>query len=321
MTPQEQIDNIVNTIQARVDSFNEAVPDVEKRLYNKLLQMLKELKIVNGRVVNGIENIEKISKIVPEIEKIIIDAGYERKVAGFSQAFNEVANLQNNYFSALNVKFKPKKVLTKLLEVNKKWTVDKLTNRGISSDFAPAIQQVLERAMVSGAEYSDLTEQVRTYVLSGEAGPGALARYSRQVATDALNFFSANYNETVTADLGLKWRVYTGSLLETSREWCVHMVKKEYVHEAELNDVITKEIDGVEIGSEDIPVNKKTGLPRGMMEGTNADTVKSNRGGWLCGHQWVSITESMVPLNVRIATYNKYGIKHKNGIADKQKSR
>ncbi len=321
MTPQEQIDNIVKTIQARVDSFNEAVPDVEKRLYNKLLQMLKELKIVNGRVVNGVENIDKISKVIPEIEKIIVDAGYERRVANFSQAFDEVAKLQNNYFSSLNVKFKPKKVLTKLLEVNKTWTINKLTNQGISSDFAPAIQQVLERAMVSGAEYSDLTEMVRSYVLSGEAGPGALARYSGQVATDAINFFSANYNETVTADLGLKWRVYTGSLLETSREWCVHMVKKEYVHEAELNDVIFKEIDGVEIGSEELPVNKKTGLPRGMMEGTNADTIKSNRGGHRCGHQWIAVTESMVPLNTRIATYNKYGIKHKNGIADKQKSR
>ena len=319
MNAQEQIAEIVKVIQSRVDSFNESMPDVEKKVYSRLLQLLKELKTINGRVVNGVENLNKISSILPEIEELLNKSGLEKKAVEFSQAFDEVAKLQNNYFSALTVQFTPKKVLTKLLDANKKWTVDKLTARGINAGFAPAMQDILTRAMTTGAEYSELAEQVRAYVVSGEAGPGALARYSRQVSTDALNFFSANYNETITQDLGLKWRIYTGTLLETSREWCVHMVEKKYVHEAELQDCLTKEIDGVEIGGEEIPVNKKTGLPRGLREGTTAESVKVNRGGWQCGHQWASVTESMVPLNIRIATYDKYGIKHKNGIAVKEK--
>ncbi len=316
MNAQDRINALTTVIQQRVDGFNESIPEVEKRLYKRLLELLKDLKVVNNRVANGVENMSKINKILPELEKVIMDAGYQGKVSDFVQAFDEVAKIQNNYFASLNVQFSPPRVLKQLHKANVDWTVDKLTTNGINAGFAPAMQDILTRAMTTGAEYSELTEQVREFVMSGKGGDGALLRYSRQVTTDSINFFSANYHQTITSDLGLKWRMYTGSLLETSREWCKLMVEKRYVHEAELTDCITKEIDGVEVGSEDLPIYKKTGLPRGLMAGTDQDTVKVNRGGWQCGHQWVAVTESMVPLNIRIATYDKYGIGHDKGIAN-----
>lgn len=316
MNAQEKINGLTALIQQRVDGFNESIPEVEKRLYRRLLELLKELKVVNNRVVNGVENLNTINKILPELEKVLSDAGYNKKVGEFTKTFDEVRDIQNNYFAGLNVQFTPPKVLKELHKANVNWTKDKLIKNGISASFAPGMQKILTTAMTSGGEYADLTEQMRNFIMSGEGGDGALLRYSRQVTTDSLNFFSANYHETITQDLGLKWRVYTGSLLETSRDWCELMVAKRYVHEAELLDCLTKEIDGVEVGSEDLPINKKTGLPRGLMEGTDQNSVKVNRGGWQCGHQWISVTEDQVPLSIRLATYAKYGIGHNNGVAN-----
>ena len=77
------------------------------------------------------------------------------------------------------------------------------------------------------------------------------------------------------------------------------MVKKRYVHKSELQTVIDDNIDGVDICSEDIPCNKKTGLPQGMIKGTNASNITQRRGGWQCGHQFGGIPETLVPENIR----------------------
>lgn len=314
MTAQEQVDEITKLIDAKVNGMSAAATEAEKRVFNRIQELVKQLKTTNGRIDNSVENLRLIARMKPEIEKAIFQGGYQSEVAKFAGAFDQIAKLNNNYFSTLAVDFSPKPLLKEIRNQAVKWSVEALTESGISATFTQALDNILRKALTTGGSYADMTEEVRAYVLSSEVNEGAIARYARQVTTDAVNQYSATYNQAITQDLGLVWRMYTGSNLITTRPWCMAMTKKRYVHEAELEDLINKEVDGVEICSKDIPCNKRTKMPRGMIAGTNATNIIINRGGWQCRHQWVSMTENMVPLTTRIATYDKYGIQHKNGV-------
>jgi hypothetical protein len=60
-------------------------------------------------------------------------------------------------------------------------------------------------------------------------------------------------------------------------------------------------LDG-KVGTEDVPIYDKTGLPEGMKEGTNEATFFTNRGGWNCNHQIFPVNRLSVPKDL----YEKY---------------
>jgi hypothetical protein len=268
------------------------------------VELAKDLKVKNGKLENSVENIRAISKLSSEIEKMILDPKYKANVENFTKAFEIVTELQKSYFSSLSVKVGRQDLLKAIQKDAVGYTVKQLTEQGVARSVSNGIDQILRRNVTSGGSFSSMLDDMKNYIVSGkdENGnpvPGAMRRYARQITTDSLNQYSATYNETVSEDLGFKWRMYTGSLLETSRPWCVHMVGKKYVHQSELQTVISDNIDGVKICSKEIPCSKKTGLPNGMIEGTNASNVAQRRGGWQCGHQFGGVPSAVVPKHLR----------------------
>ena len=53
-----------------------------------------------------------------------------------------------------------------------------------------------------------------------------------------------------------------------------------------------------------VPIYEKTGLPHGLIEGTNAENFFIRAGGWNCGHAIRPVPERNVPLEVRDRVYN-----------------
>lgn len=305
MTPNQILDKIVKSIQKEVDRFDSGIPSVERRVYERIIELSGKLKTRGGRLENSVENIRAISELSSEIEKLIIDPKYKASVTDFTKAFEVVSQLQQSYFASLSVKVGRKDLLKAIQKDAVGYTVKQLTDQGVAKSVSQGIESILRRNITEGGSLGSMIEQMRAFIVSGvdENGnpiPGAVRRYARQITTDSLNQFSATYNETISEDLGFEWRMYTGSLLETSRPWCVHMVEKKYVHKSELQTVISDNIDGVKICSKDIPCNKKTGLPSGMIEGTNASNVAQRRGGWQCGHQFGGVPSAVVPKELRL---------------------
>jgi len=96
--------------------------------------------------------------------------------------------------------------------------------------------------------------------------------------------------------LGLVWYQYVGSLITTSREFCIHLVGKRYVHESEITGIINGKIDG-----------EKVSLA-GLIPDTTKDNFPILRGGYNCRHQMLAVSEATVPKKVRIELYEKQGI-------------
>ncbi len=113
-------------------------------------------------------------------------------------------------------------------------------------------------------------------------------------ATTALSQFTGQNNKLLTDDLGCEWFMYTGSNKETSREFCIQLTAKKFIHKSEIPTILTGRIDDYQCA-----IYEKTGLPYGMIEGTTADNFQCNCGGWNCRHQLVPIADALVPASLR----------------------
>ena len=106
--------------------------------------------------------------------------------------------------------------------------------------------------------------------------------------------FTAQNNKLQTDDLDTEWFMYTGSNIETTREFCQHLTKKKYIHRSEIPTILTGKID-----DHQCEIYDKTGLPYGMIEGTTPENFQVNCGGWNCRHQLVPVADAVVLADVR----------------------
>ena len=112
----------------------------------------------------------------------------------------------------------------------------------------------------------------------------------------AISQYVGENNKLMTNDLGLEWFEYVGSNIETTREFCEHLTEKRYIHKSEIKTILKGEIDGHQC-----EIYEKTGLPKGMIEGTNEQNFQVNCGGWNCRHQLVPVAKEAVPKNEKEA--------------------
>jgi hypothetical protein len=91
-----------------------------------------------------------------------------------------------------------------------------------------------------------------------------------------------------------EWYMYVGSNLTTTREFCKRLTKKKYIHKSEIPTILSGDIDGHKC-----TINKKTGLPAGLIEGTTPENFEILRGGWNCGHSLIPVSTEAIPESIR----------------------
>lgn len=287
---EQSVKAILSTIDEAISKFQGAIPGIQKLVFEELQPLLKELQVKNGKLLNNVENLKLIGSLKNKLEKIIINAEYKQSVNGFIDSFTNVSNLNNEYFAQFNNKFKPKKTLAIIKDLTVEATINDLVGQGLSSNIIAPIQKILQQNITTGGSYAEFQEVLRNHILTNDTGEGTLQRYTKQITTDAINQYNAQYGEIVAQDLQFNWGRYIGSNITTTRQFCTLLVEKEWVHKSELPAIIKGEIDG-----EQCKLSKTTGLPLGMIPDTNADNFKVRRGGYNCGHQFFWVPDSSVP--------------------------
>lgn len=302
-----QTEKLIQQIQDEIDnaisSFNDAVPQIQKRIFERLLLLLKELDVSGGKLKNTVANIKSIGQLKSDLEKIILSKDYLSQVKSFAQAFGAVTNLQDNYFRSIISDYSAGTVFSAVKQDAIKSTVVSLTEAGISSNVIEAIQDILRRNITTGASYTDFIDGLRTFLLGGDEKLGALEKYTREITTDSLNQYSRTYNFMAALGFGMEWMQYVGSNLKTTRPACLLLTAKRYIHISELPEILHGRIDG-----KTIFINPQTGIWAGGIPGTNEQNFSVNAGGYNCGHGVYFISEIMVPYNVRTKIYSELGI-------------
>lgn len=288
---------IIDAIQNSIEKFNRSVPGIQRQIASEMELLVKDLEIKNGNITGSVKNLRTIGQIKSKLEKIIFSPEYKNAVRDFIKSFDEITKLQSKYFEAASDKYSKPKVLEEIRNQSVNATLEYLTEAGINANVTQKVQDILRQNIVSGAKFTDLTKQLRSFIVNDAAGLGALERYAKQITNDALNQYAASVNDAVTNDLGLEWFEYTGVITETSRCFCESLIKKRWVHISEIPKIVKGDFE--EFKAADCEINSKTKLPEGMIAGTNAQNFKIYRGGHKCNHQLLPISEIRVPEIIR----------------------
>lgn len=299
---EQSISDILKTIDNAINKFQDAIPGIQKLVYDELQPLLKSIQIKDGRLLNNVENLKLIGGLKNKLEKIIISAQYKKSVEEFVQSFTTVGNLQQDYFAQFNKKFTPAKTLPIIKQLSIEATINDLVGQGMSSNIIDPIQKILNQNITTGGKYTDFQDQLRSHILNDPNTDGSLVKYTKQITTDAINQYNAQYHDAIAQDLQFNWVRYVGSNITTSREFCIYLTKKQWVHKTELPEVLKGHIDG-----HNCKLSSTTGLPLGMIPGTNIDNFKVLRGGYNCGHQAFWVPDSAVPAEVIAIWKIKHG--------------
>lgn len=295
MAADKTIKSLIQHMEDAVASFQKGVPDIQEGMLDSLLSELKDLQTQDGKVLNSVQNLKLINRIQNRLERLIISEGYKDNVKEFIVAFNTVESLQHQYFADFNLKFKPSKTLPIIKEMAVDKTLNDLLGQGLQDNIVDPIHSILTDNVTSGGSYASLTKQLSDSITGTDQTEGILQRYARTYTTDAINQYSAQYHEALAQDLSMNWGRYVGSNITTTREFCELLTKKEWVHKSELPLIVEGDIDGHQC-----KLSKSTGLPLGMIAGTNADNFKIRRGGWNCGHQFFWVPDAVVPEEIKL---------------------
>jgi hypothetical protein len=293
------IEDILSLIETRIDAFNGKMPDLQQQTYAVVLDLASDLETSNGRIKPSVKNIKTIAKIKSELNKVIFTKEYTEELDELIATYEQVTRLQNQYFTATVGRFTVPAVLKEVQNLAQQSVVDALGDDAIGTNFVSPIRDILVKNVTTGGSRAEFIEQARDFILGQEGTDGRLVKYTKQIVTDSLNQYSANYSQIVSDDLGLEWYQYVGSNKETTRAFCKALTAAAngclpYIHKSQLEEIVSGDICG-----EQVPIYDKTGLPYGMIPGTNSANFIINRGGYNCNHQLRAISSALVPKSLR----------------------
>ena len=290
---------ILKAVRAGLRKFLATMPTAQSALFNELLREISGLETdTTGNIKATVKNMQRLASIKNKINRVILTDEYKRNVKDFAETFNQVTRLQNDYWRSVESSFKPSPLLREIRQATISDVVGKLTDAGIGANVGDRITDILRTNITTGGSYAALADQLKDGLLNTEQ-KGYLDRYAGQVARDSLNLYSAQYLQVVASDLGYLWYVYDNTDIETTRPFCDHMTDQPYFHLCQIPDFLKgKTTTG------QVPIYDKTGLPHGMIPGTDASNFLTRRGGYNCGHQCRPVPDRLVPLAIRTAVYS-----------------
>lgn len=292
---------IIEKIEAAIEKFNQKIPAAQREMYAQLKEELRRIDVSNGKVKTTVANLKVLQSIKNKLMRVIMTDEYLANVKEFIKTFSELAKLQNEYWQKQERQFKPKTLLKEIRNQSIQDTVAKLTEAGIGSLVTEQITDILRTNITSGGSYRNLEDQLRESLTDTKKSDGILTKNLKQITTDSINQYNAQYTQAVSNSLNYEWFGYQGSDIKTTRPFCDAMTDFRYFHITEVPRLLQAEDlyydkNGVKTK---VPIYDKTGLPHGLIEGTNAENFFVRRGGYNCGHQIRPVSERLVPQDIK----------------------
>lgn len=290
------LNDIIEATSTAISEFEDVLPFVEKQLAEKVTKIISQLDTVRGKIKPTVKNLRLLKTLRKEIQGVLEDNKYNLAFEKLSDNLGVIDSVNERYFATIATEFTPPKVLAEAQNVAFEEMTQALKGNGINANIVDNMIGMIQKDIIGGADFFELNQSLREFILSTPEIPSRLSAYTKQVVTDSVHQYNALYHEIVASDLGLEWYEYNGGLVTDSRCFCDKMVKKRFIHKSEFKTVISGEINGKQC-----PIYKKTGLPQGMIAGTNENNLVINRGGWNCRHLMSVVSPERVPQEIRDA--------------------
>lgn len=280
--------NIAQETQDIVDQFATSMNPVQKRLYNRVSALLKELSVdADGNIKQTVSNLNIINDVEKELNSVLYDPTFQKNVAQINGALEDIDKMQTHFFDKTFEDFTQPKVIPAMQDQAFTDAVTSLTGAGMQQEVVNHAMDVVKTGIMEGSSFADMNTALRDSMLGDSEVDGKLVSYTKQVLSDTLHNQARNYNSIVTKKLGLQWYEYVGTLKDTSRPWCIALEEKRWIHESELGSICRGMIDG-----------EKVSLA-GLMPDTNKENVISRCGGYNCQHHMIPVPAERVPSKIR----------------------
>lgn len=290
---EKALRRLTNLLDSSEDSFRSSVPGIERRTFAKVQVLLKELDLKGTTIKQSAKNLRKINRIKREIQNAILSEEYINDVSKFTETFNTATKLQTEYFVTLQSNFTQPKFINTLLDVTIANTTEALTEAGIRANVVDVAGDIIRNNIAGGNSFRNLNKEIRTFLTKTEESVGALQRHTTNIVIDSLNTYAREYSQVVSDDLNSQWFLYVGALVKNSRDFCIALVKKKFIHKSEFTQITKGNIDVDNDGD-----TEKVSLD-GLKPNTNASNFQTLAGGFSCNHVVAPINEEFVPKKIR----------------------
>lgn len=278
MAEKQTSRNIINITEEAVKKFINGVYTTQNGILRRINGLLRQLELSGDQIKPNQANIRLLNKIRAAISSIVVNASYKRRVDDFTKNFTRIKSETDKLYKKTNSSFNPNKPLYKdILRSNIALTQTSLLETGINQNVVNPMLRIIEQGITSGMQIGEMEETLRTVIVGDSKRLGGLERYVTQITRDALNQYSRNYNQSISATLDMHWYYYSGSIIEDTRSYCRERAGK-YFHKKEVEDVPSQW--------------------SGRIPGTNSSTIFTFAGGYNCRHLWLPVLIDVVPKSV-----------------------
>lgn len=274
-----KVETLIDNLQARMQS---TISSMEGALAALLIAYLVD-KLLTDETNNVRFSVENLL-IVAGIDGIFQEwqnKEYMRAISAYIDYLGKVTNEMPIYYDG----FASKKALAAIAAdnslINAALGIDASGNARRGSMMwevwqATAVRQDLKNLVLSsiknGQSLKDLTKSVKTFTVTNAGQVGRLEKYWRTYAYDTFNQVAELKNEQFRQELNLKWFIYTGDVINDSRDFCIGKAGKVFaVVEADT-----------EWPKDPTLIGKSSGIPY---------TPRIDRGRWNCRHRIRYISE------------------------------
>jgi hypothetical protein len=261
----ETIENIDKIHEDFIIKIGKSNKDFNQKLYEYILENLD-----NGKIPKG----DFLATLEKEIRQILSNSGYVQLINQFLGNGDLIKKDLVKLYGESKVKsiFDKSERYKFFLNLNE----DNLKGTGVNENVVKNIANKIRVGAFTDVGLTAIKEIVKNT-------SKVLPRYVNQVSYDTLGQITGS----LQADIFEKFKPtkgrYVGSLIETSRPICSHLIKMgNPISREQLTKVLDKYCPK---GKPDLV------LGRGMIEGTNIDNFSINKGGYQCRHIWIWIIE------------------------------
>lgn len=280
MKPEALAAAIENTIISVSDNYAKTAIEIQEALFAKLLTTLKGLELdSDGYIIQSTAN----RKVLASAEEVVNDYlpgnKFTKSVSETLGAIPKIDALNNSYFSSISEGFKENRNFIKSLQNQTISSIEtNLLQDGLKVQVKNPIVDILNRNVNSGGQFKGFLDELRTFVIGNEKVEGRVLSYSRGYLKDALIQYSRTYQQAMTADLKLEFYLYSGGLIDTSRQFCQERAGK-YFHHKEIESWASLEWSG-------------------KYRGTTESSIFIYVGGYSCSHELIPVSVLIVPEDV-----------------------
>lgn len=237
--------------KSRIALFKKA-GTLENALLERLLtKLLEEIRVSDGRIISNKEE-STLSNAIDRVFEQFFKMDMPKLMSQMAGNLNQILQLNASYYQPLyesDSKGKKFSAITKKVQNNLfkrlgvgedlSITKDGYLDRMLKNDAGARdrVKKITYNSTINGMPLADFTKALKVEMTSiPNISEGWLMKYLRGFAYDVYTKFDRSINKEFAVRLDLKYFIYEGGLLETSRDFCIEKDGKVFTTEEAERD-------------------------------------------------------------------------------------